>query len=119
MAQNQDIISQMRHRIILQNEVLAPDGGGGSSLIWTNVVTVWSAIDNLSGLSGRNINNEKNFAGQIQDKESLKFTIRYTSVITAKMRILFGSRVFNIRSIINVNEKNEILQIRAEEGVAL
>lgn len=117
MTKNKDFASQMRHRIVFQNEVLTSDGGGGSSLSWVNVVTVWSAIDNLSGLNGRNITNEKNFAGQIQDKESLKFTIRYTSGLTAKMRIAFGSRVFNIRSIVNVNEKNEILQILAEEGV--
>lgn len=119
MAQNKDIISQMRHRIILQNEVLTSDGGGGSTLTWNNFTTAWSAIDTASEFGSGNVTDEKFIAGQIQDKKSLKFTIRFVIGVTAKMRILFGSRVFNIRSINNVNEKNEILQIIAEEGVVL
>jgi head-tail adaptor len=37
--------------------------------------------------------------------------------INAKMRINFGARIFNIISILNVEERNEMLEILVEESV--
>ena len=119
MSKGGDIASKMRHKIIFQNEVLAADGAGGNAVSWSNFATVWAKIEDLGQLSARSINAEKGFAGQLQNECSYKITIRYLGGVTPKMRALFGSRVFNIRSVINVNEENEILLVFAEEGVAV
>lgn len=50
---------------------------------------------------------------------SLLFTIRYTNGITSKMRIKFGTRLFNIRAVVNIDEKNELLELTAEEFVSI
>ena len=44
--------------------------------------------------------------------------IRFNSSVTAKNRIKLGSRIFNIRSVLNVNERSRYMKILAEEGVA-
>ena len=55
---------------------------------------------------------------QLEDRVTHRITTRYRAGITAKMRIRFKSRLFNIRSVINVEEANRFLEIMAEEGVA-
>ncbi len=105
-----DIISRMRHQITFQSESLTTDSGGGYSLSWSNGSTVWAEILPSSG-------SERFFAGQMVAAKTFRITTRYISGITSKMRILYGSRVLNIRSISNLEEKNEWLEIIAEEGV--
>ena len=46
-----------------------------------------------------------------------RIRIRYMSGITPSMRVLFGSRVFNIVQIINPEERNVYLEFMAEEIV--
>jgi SPP1 family predicted phage head-tail adaptor len=118
MSKYKDVASKMRHKITLQSQVLTPDTIGGNTVSWSNLTTVWAKLDNLSGSLGRNFNSEKSFAGQLQDKTFYKITIRYVSGIDTKMRILFENKALNIKSVINVDEKNEFLEIFAEEGVA-
>jgi SPP1 family predicted phage head-tail adaptor len=54
---------------------------------------------------------------QLQERVSHKITIRFRSGITAKMRIKFGTRMFNIRSVINIEERSRWIEIMADEGV--
>ena len=44
--------------------------------------------------------------------------IRYRAGVTAKMRLTFGARVFNIRGVINAGERDRTLELLCEEGVA-
>ena len=46
-----------------------------------------------------------------------RIVLRFLSVIIPKMRVKFGSRVFDILSIINVNERNRELQLMCRESV--
>ena len=55
---------------------------------------------------------------QLEASVSHRFTMRYRNDITAKNRLKFGTRVFNIRAVINVKERNKWLEIDADEGVA-
>lgn len=38
--------------------------------------------------------------------------------MTTAMRLKFGARVFNIRAVINRGERNRLLELLCEEGVA-
>jgi len=113
MKIDKDIASKMRQRITFQSESTSSDSGGGSTLSWVSGDSVWAYI---RPLSSRSISAERVFAGQIEDRVIHLVTTRYLSGITPKMRILYGSRVFNIKSVVNVNEASELLQITAEEG---
>ncbi len=112
----QDLIGRFRHKITFQSESESADSGGGYTLSWTNVSTVWAEV---KPLASSRTSAERLQAGQLEDKVIYKVTTRYLSGITPKMRILFGTRVFNIRSVINLGEKDELLEIIADEGSAV
>jgi SPP1 family predicted phage head-tail adaptor len=103
---------RLNKRITIQQAAEVADGAGGYVRSWTSVATVWAEM--IVERSG----GEQVFAEQVQAAARFRFTIRYRSGVTAAMRVLYGTRVFNIRQIINPEEANVLLVIEAEEGVA-
>ena len=104
----------LRHTIVIQAENPTEDAGGGQTDPWaspTTVATVRACIVPLRG-------SEALRSMQLEDKVSHRITVRWRSGITPKMRIKFGTRLFNIRSAINVEERSRWLEILADEGVA-
>jgi SPP1 family predicted phage head-tail adaptor len=90
------------------------DGGGGRGDPWaspTAVATLRARIEPLKG-------GEKLRAMQLQDSVSHRITIRHRADVTARMRVVFGARVFNIRAVIDPGERRRWLELLCEEGVA-
>ncbi len=102
----------LRHRVQLQRQQRTPDGIGGFDIEWTTYATVSAYIAPLSGT-------ETVVAMQIQDSTTHRLYIRYRAEILPEDRVLFGERTFNIRSVLNLEERNRFIEMRAEEGVAL
>lgn len=108
------MIGKLRHRLTIEEEVRVADGGGGFDLSWQAIATepvVWGRVTPLSG-------REVLRASQLQTPVSHRVTIRYRADVTASMRLTLGSRVFNIRALINVEERDRWLELTCEEGVA-
>ncbi len=104
----------MRHKIVVQAESPSVDAGGGQLDPWatpTDFATLRAAVVPLSG-------REAVKAMQMEDSVSHKITCRYKAGITAKMRVKFRDRFFNIRAVINIEEANRFLEIMADENVA-
>jgi len=101
-------ISQLRHRVTLQQPSLASDGMGGGIRTWTDVATVWASIEPLRGSSFWQ-------AQQVQAKTTHTVTIRYRPGITTDYRIAFGSRRFQIDAIQNPSEANRYLLLYCTE----
>jgi len=104
------MIGSLNKRIVLQYETKASDSMGGFTSTWVDAATVWAAIWPTSA------------AELIQSMQtdmviSHRIRIRFRSVLRPSWRIKFGTRYFNIVSIINPNEKNEYLDIMAREAV--
>ncbi len=116
MAKCCDIrVCDLRHEVTIQAENPSTDAGGGQTDPWANptkVATVRACIEPLKGF-------ERLRAMQLEDSISHKITMRWRSGVTAKHRIKYGSRLFNIRAVINVEERNKWLEILADEGVAV
>jgi SPP1 family predicted phage head-tail adaptor len=108
------VIGGLRRRLTLQEEGRVADGGGGFTLVWQNVAanpTVWGRIVPLSG-------REVLQAGQLQTPVSHRILIRYRPDVTGAMRLVLGTRVFNIRAAVNVDGRDRWLELMCEEGVA-
>lgn len=102
-------IGKLRHRITFQDSVPTPDGYKGSSEVtWTNFVTVWASVKPLTG-------REYFFSQQVKAEVTHRVKIRYRDDITVKMQILFGTRVFGIESIFDIEERHEVLEIFCRE----
>lgn len=108
------LAQRLRHRISLQTAHDVHDDAGGVTRSWEEVGMLWAEILPVS--SGRG---ERVFAEQLTAGITHRITIRYRSGVTAAQRIVYQGRSFNIRSVVNVGEAGVILEIQAEEGVAV
>lgn len=108
-----NIVGPMRHQLALQTESQVADGGGGYALTWTTAATVWGSVKPVGG-------REHTQTAQLADVVTHRIIIRYRSDITptGKYRILWGTRAFNVKRVVNIDERNKYFELSAEEGVA-
>ena len=83
---------------------------GGFINSWTDADNIWAAIWPISA-------NERVKSDKVTMNITHRIRIRYRSVFRPSWRIKFGYRYFSINSIINPNEKNEILDLMCMEAV--
>jgi len=100
----------LRHRVTIQSRHEQSDGMGGFTAAWETFAEAWAGI---WPVSAKEVINNGQLAGQI----SHRVRIRYVEGVTSAMRILFGARVFNVLSVINPNEGNELLDLVCMEVV--
>ena len=74
------------------------------------VKTVWASVEPTRG-------REYQEAQRVRPELTYKVTTRYHKEVTPDMFIKFKGRYFNIVSIINVKEKNEMLEIICTENL--
>ena len=104
-------IGSMREQITIQSLGTSRDSGGGISSNYSDSQTISASIKPLNG-------KEVYKQGKLQDHVTHEIMIRHNSSVTAKNRIKIGTRFFNIRSVINLDEISRYMKILAEEGVA-
>ena len=110
-------VGKTRNQITLQNSVLSTDSIGGYTTARTTYVTAYAK---MTPKGGKEIFSDKT-GRQIENPHTYEFLIRYNgtkSAITTKMRILFGTRSFNIIKINDQNDDNNYITLEAIEDVA-
>lgn len=101
----------LRHRITLQQKQLTKDQEGIATENWVDVATVWAAVEPLKG-------REYFQAAAVNAENTVRFRIRYRQGITSAMRVVYNGRVFNINSVIDVDERHREIQLMCQEVVA-
>lgn len=99
---------KLRRFILIQKPCDTPDGAGGDVRDWVSFLKVWAQVEPLSGT-------EPFFADQMYPKLMATFTIRYRKGVVAAQRILYGTRIFNIRSVVEADDSRVYLKLHAEE----
>ena len=102
---------QLRHRIAIQESTDTADGAGGFTSSWSAISGMSSVPAAIWPLSSK----ESLDSMKLELQVTHKIRIRYRSGITAKNRILFGTRIFNIISLTNHDERNKTWDILATE----
>jgi SPP1 family predicted phage head-tail adaptor len=100
----------LRHRVAIQTASESADTLGEMTKSWSTVATVWAALWPLRGA-------EREEAGQIKAQVSHRMRLRYNATLTGKHRLLLGTRVFNIGSVINFDERRHELELLVKEEV--
>jgi SPP1 family predicted phage head-tail adaptor len=104
---------KLRHRITLQElSAASPDvtGSGMPDESWTDLATVNASVEPLSG--------RELFAAQEHHSEvTTRITIRYRAGINAKQRVSFRGKTYNIRYVLDPEERHRELQLLSAEGV--
>ncbi len=108
------MIGKLRHRLKIQAAAPTEDPYGGRSDPWAKPVTVATVWGRIESLRGR----ERMHAMQLEDRVTHRVRIRYRDDVTAQQRLVIGSRVFNIRAVIDRDGRRRWLELLCEEGVA-
>ncbi len=82
-------IGALRHRITLQAPTKAPDGMGGTTVVWTDMCTIWAAYWPVSA-------REHTAAGAVQAEHTARFRIRYRFPVLSTWRLSFAGRYYAI-----------------------
>lgn len=104
-------LSDLRHRLILEEPLLTGDGAGGSTISWMPRKTLWAKIKPKSGQETFNRDQQETIITH-------EITTRFDEEIEANMRLAKGGRIFQILAVLNQDEKNEWLTLLTrEEGL--
>lgn len=98
----------LRHRVRIQTPPTTTGTRGEIIGSATDFTSRYCSIDTLTG--DELIQAKQQFA-----KATHKIVMRYVSGLTETHSIIFGNRTFGIRSINNVEEKNETMEIIVSE----
>ncbi len=107
------VIGLLRERVTIQQEAApSPDGGGGYAPGWTDVAADLPA--RIEPAAGR----EEIHAAKLASAVTTAVTIRTLAGVAAGMRVVYGGRVFNIRAVLDIEERRRFMMLACEEGVA-
>lgn len=103
------MIGPMRHRLILQRRVSAPDNGGGISPGWADIAELWAEVTPVSG-------REAIQAMRLASLASYRVRLRFRADISAADRLIFNQKILNIRSLTDADARGRWLECVCEEG---
>lgn len=101
----------LRERIVIEQVATTRDAVGGQVETWSNLATLWARVQPTSA-------SERFYRQATNAAAGWKISIRYRTDITTKMRIVWGSRRFEIRGVQNIDEQKRFLELAADEIIA-
>lgn len=104
------LAGELKRRVTLQERLTTKTPAGGQVTTWSDVATVFAKIDPRPG-------SEPLEAGAIRGVLSHVVRIRYRPGVTPAMRLLYGTRVLNIASVVDVEEAHVVLDLYCSEGL--
>jgi SPP1 family predicted phage head-tail adaptor len=86
------VIGELRHRVTIKTPIATLDEGGGQTIDWQDLATVWTRIVTLGGA-------EIVRASDLVPRLGYRLTIRYRTDVTAAMRVAFGEKLLEIDAV--------------------
>ena len=102
---------RLRHRVKIQRRSTSEDELGQQALSWSDVATVWCCVNQLSG-------RELMTAGADRAENTARITVRYRPDLVERMRILYGSVVYDITSVSDIDGRRRVLEVMVKAGVS-
>ncbi|MFP3564695.1 phage head closure protein [Paraburkholderia sp. SIMBA_030] len=105
----------LRHRLTFQVKSASQDDLGQPRNVWADAFKCWGEVSPMSG-------RELLAAQAVQAEVTHTISVRYRPELqnpkdVAAMRVLFGSRVFDINASMNQDERNRLVMLQAKEGI--
>lgn len=98
----------MRHVLVLQREVLTPDGMGGAQAEWTALASLEAALEPLA-------QDSLDQADQTVAHRDLRLFTRFRADVAPGMRLLKDGRTFEIVTVWDPDESGRYLACRLRE----
>jgi SPP1 family predicted phage head-tail adaptor len=100
----------LRNRITIQDKTVVQNTFGEEDITWTDVATVYAAIEPLRG---REFLDSKMATAEV----TTKIRIRERDGIRPEMRVVHGSTVYDIRAVIHVETRQREMQLMCQEYI--
>lgn len=104
-------IADLKHRVRLEEPVRASDEGGGGTVTWSLVAEFWAAIVARQGL-------EQSESDALRAKVTHTIYCRHRDDVLPTHRLVFGARIFEIKSVLTLDDTKRFLKLTCEEVVA-
>ena len=101
-------IGGLRHHIAIQEPTETQDDRGAVTVTWETIRECRAWVEPMRGQALYE-------SFQVHGRVTHRVRLRYWSELDDTMRILFGTRVLNILSVINVGERNVEMEITCAE----
>lgn len=97
----------LRHLIAIEGQTSIPNSYGEPVATWGTVATVWASREDLTG-------RESFQAQQAQSEVTTRFTIRHLDGLTAKMRIVDDTTIYDVESVQDTDGRSRELILMAK-----
>ncbi len=101
---------RLNQKITIEQVTESRTGSGAVQETWNAFATVWASVEPLNG-------REYFQAQQETATVTTRIRIRYLAGVTPKMRVNYDNRIFDIESVIDVNERHRELVLMCKERV--
>lgn len=101
---------ELRHRVTIQQKTTTQDTYGAPVETWAALATVWA---NVEALSGREFFDSQQTVAQADHR----ITIRYRSDVKPAMRVIYGTRTFDIQAVLDKEGRKRALELLCKEVV--
>lgn len=100
----------LRSRITIERPTETQAGDGSIITGWEAFATAWASVEPLVG---------REYFAQEREQATVshKIRMRHLPGITHKMRVAWGSKLFEIESVLNVGERNREIVLMCSESV--
>jgi SPP1 family predicted phage head-tail adaptor len=105
----------LRKRVTFEREMRTEDAGGGAAVAWGDPLTVWGQFQPERGA-------ERLSSGRLESALAGVLRIRSSDAarqITADQRVTIDGIAHQIRSIANPDQRNRMIEMTVERGVAV
>ena len=99
---------ELTHRVTVESAAGTPDGGGGESVVWDTLATLWAVIRPTEA-------GERIVAGHLSGVVTHLVTFRFREDIAGGMRILYRGRLFRILGVEDPDEMRRFVVAKCEE----
>lgn len=93
---------ELSTRLTLEQPVRAADGGGGATIAWAPVASLWASLRPLS-------RRERRGQGGVVSEVTHDVTIRHRAGVGPEMRFTGGGRVFAILAVLDDGARRRIV----------
>lgn len=104
---------ELRNKIIIKVQPTTQDSYGAKiedTLLWNDFIKCWAAILPIKGREFFN-------AQQVNATVTTRIKIRYSSGITPGMRVVFGTKLYDIKAVLDIEERHKEIHLMCEEIV--
>ena len=98
----------LRHQVVIERPQITRDSAGGEVTTWLSIATVYASVEPISG-------REWVTANAAGGDLSHRVRMRYTPDLDLTDRLRFNSRIFQVESVINTDERNVELVVMCRE----